>query len=283
MLNNLAGDYVDGAKTLTLGVKSKLKYTLSVEFEAGAEYLTEIKVKDELMTLTAENTYTSGYEYEDQYLNLKISSVNADKFTIEVYGVKSFSGGTIDENIYLFDNIALKAKIVKNTFALTVEEKLFDDIVELNTNNPQTLTTGNLINASVTGSSLIDGTRFEYNSQTQVAFKNTDGEGDNKKQLTQIAFKDENLSFTFDVDFASTENLIERFQVKDKNNQAVSSGIAASQNGNVVTLKVELDGQTFSYSFELVASNNSIQFNFVGVGNCNLTLIYTAIKLIKVS
>lgn len=285
LLNSLDGNFEDNAKTLKLGVKSKLKYFVTINIDAAnAECLQSLTINGDACNKVDDLTFTSKYYYANSTLTLKVNSINKDKYSIKVSGDYSFSGDQINNDFNLFGDVKLTISITKKSFGLSVEEKLFDDIVELNTNNPQTLTGENLINKNSNNNSTLDGTQFVYQNEAKVDIKQADGDGDNKKLLTQLLFGDENLSIQFNIDWNS-EDVSSCFVVKNSAGEQLTTGVSASRdtsNNNKITLTVVIDNVVYSYSLELLSSNK-VQFTFVGVGNCNLTLIYTSIKLITVS
>lgn len=285
LLEALDGEYDDKAKTLVLGVVNKLKYYITINIdEANYDCLQTLLVNDELCNKLDDLTYISKYYYENTVINLKVESINKEKYSIRVTGDYGFSGAQIDGNFSLIDDTNLIVSIYKNTFTMSVEEKLFADIVELNTNNPQTLTGDKLINKNSDNNSTLDGTKFVYQNQTKVDIKQADGEGDNKKLLTQLVLEDENLSVQFNIDW-NKENVTDCFVVKNSAGETLVAETSASRdatNSNKINLTVVVDNVTYTYSFELLSSNN-VQLTFVGTGNCKLTLVYTSIKLITVS
>ena len=285
LLEALDGEFKDKAKTLVLGVVNKLKYYITINIdEANYDCLQTLLVNDEPCNKLNDLTYISKYYYENTIINLKVESINKEKYSIKVTGDYGFSGAQIDNKFSLTQDANLIVSIYKNTFAMSVQEKLFADIVELNTNNPQTLTGDKLINKNSDNNSTLDGTKFVYQNQTKVDIKQADGEGDNKKLLTQLVLADENLSIQFNIDW-NKEDISNCFVVKNSAGEQLVAETSASRdtaNSNKINLTVVVDSVTYSYSFELLSSNN-VQLTFVGVGNCNLTLIYTSIKLITVS
>lgn len=285
LLEALDGEFKDKAKTLVLGVVNKLKYYITINIdEANYDCLQTLLVNDEPCNKLNDLTYISKYYYENTIINLKVESINKEKYSIKVTGDYGFSGAQIDNKFSLTQDANLIVSIYKNTFAMSVEEKLFADIVELNTNNPQTLTGDKLINKNSDNNSTLDGTKFVYQNQTKVDIKQADGEGDNKKLLTQLVLTDENLSIQFNVDW-NKEDISNCFVVKNSAGEQLVAETSATRdtaNSNKINLTVVVDSVVYSYSFELLSSNN-VQLTFVGVGNCNLTLIYTSIKLITVS
>ena len=285
LLEALDGEFKDKAKTLILGVVNKLKYYITINIdEANYDCLQTLLVNDEPCNKLNDLTYISKYYYENTIINLKVESINKEKYSIKVTGDYGFSGAQIDNKFSLTQDANLIVSIYKNTFAMSVQEKLFADIVELNTNNPQTLTGDKLINKNSDNNSTLDGTKFVYQNQTKVDIKQADGEGNNKKLLTQLVLADENLSIQFNIDW-NKEDVSNCFVVKNSAGEQLVAETSASRdsaNSNKINLTVVVDSVTYSYSFELLSSNN-VQLTFVGVGNCNLTLIYTSIKLITVS
>lgn len=274
MISSLQGSTNDGSKLLKIYVSSTLKYNVTVNVEeASAKYIDKIKVND--ATLSGNTKFESDYYLENSTATLKITSILPSKYTIVLSGDATATGTEINQTFALVANRTFNVKVLKNGYSLSVEEKLFDDIIKLNLNNPTTLTGSNVINPG------IDGKSFAYDDQTKVAFKQFQGSGEDKKQLTSLKFTDnETLAFTFNCDMQST-NLSSCFKVENMAGEAITNYTAEfdKDNANQINLSITINGQTYQFTIALNVDGD-IEFGFVGKANSSLTLTYTIYKLL---
>ncbi len=274
MISSLQGSTNDGSKLLKIYVSSILKFNVTVNVEeASAKYIDKIKVND--ATLSGNTKFESDYYLENSTATLKITSILPSKYTIVLSGDATATGTEINQTFALVANKTFNVKVLKNGYSLSVEEKLFDDIIKLNLNTPATLTGSDVINPG------IDGKSFAYDDQTKVAFKQFQGSGEDKKQLTSLKFTDnETLSFTFNCDMQST-NLPSCFKVENMAGEAITNYTAEfdKDNANQINLSITINGQTYQFTIALNVDGD-IEFGFVGKANSSLTLTYTIYKLL---
>lgn len=274
MISSLQGSTNDGSKLLKIYVSSILKFNVTVNVEeASAKYIDKIKVND--ATLSGNTKFESDYYLENSTATLKITSILPSKYTIVLSGDATATGTEINQTFALVANKTFNVKVLKNGYSLSVEEKLFDDIIKLNLNTPATLTGSDVINPG------IDGKSFAYDDQTKVAFKQFQGSGEDKKQLTSLKFTDnETLSFTFNCDMQST-NLPSCFKVENMAGEAITNYTAEFDKDNVnqINLSITINGQTYQFAIALNVDGD-IEFGFVGKANSSLTLTYTIYKLL---
>lgn len=274
MISSLQGSTNDGSKLLKIYVSSILKYNVTVNVEeTSAKYIDKIKVND--ATLSGNTKFESDYYLENSTATLKITSILPSKYTIVLSGDATATGTEINQTFALVANRTFNVKVLKNGYSLSVEEKLFDDIIKLNLNTPTTLTGSDVINPG------IDGKSFAYDDQTKVAFKQFQGSGEDKKQLTSLKFTDnETLSFTFNCDMQST-NLPSCFKVENMAGEAITNYTAEfdKDNANQINLSITINGQTYQFAIALNVDGD-IEFGFVGKANSSLTLTYTIYKLL---
>lgn len=277
IIERLDGDLTDGAKLLKIYVNSILKYNVTVNVDqSSAQYIKAIKVND--VTLSGNTKFESAYYVENSSATLNITSILPTKYTIVSTGDISATGAEIDKEFYLSSNKTINVSITKNDYALNVTEQLFDDIVKLNMNTPSVLTGEDIINNG------IDGKTFVYDEQTNVVFKQAQGEGENKKQLTSIKFTDnESLTFTFNMNMQA-QDLNSCFDVQDIDGNRISTFVASldDENANQINLTVTVNGQTFNFTLSLNVTGD-VTLGFVGKASSSLTLTYTIYKLITVS
>ena len=267
LISSLAGNYNDNNKTITLKVRNIRKYNITFTISEGAEYLNEISVDN--TKLDGNTTFVSQYINANSTANIKISSILKEKFTIAISGGATATSNEIDTSVTMNNNLVIDVKITKNTFALSTNENLYADIMELNNQTPHQLTGNDVVNKNA-------GKNYSYNTEVKLDFlTNATTEGE-KVQLTELHFVDELLTFTFNMNWDG--DLTDTVKVADKDGNALSN-VDVSKVGNAIQITYTLDGQQYVYKIQQTSSG--AQLSFMGQGNAELNLTYTAIKLIE--
>ena len=267
LISSLDGNYNDNNKTITLKVRNIRKYNITFTVSEGAEYLNEISVDD--TKLDGNTTFVSQYINANSTANIKISSILKEKFTIAISGGATATSDEIDTTVTMNNNLVIDVKITKNTFALSTSENLYADIMELNNKNPHQLTGNDVVNKNA-------GKNYSYNTEVKLDFlTNATTEGE-KVQLTELHFVDELLTFTFNMNWNG--DLTDTVKVADKDGNALLN-VDVSKVGNAIQITYTLDGQVYVYKIQQTSSG--AQLSFMGQGDAELNLTYTAIKLIE--
>ncbi len=281
MLENIQ-PLANGSKLLKIYVESNLKFNLTFTVEEESlQYLEKIEVDGKTLS-SVNNIFSTAYSLENTSVTYSISSKLPDKYKITITGDATGTGSEISQSITLVTNRKITVKITKNSYGLTVDEKLYADIVELNNNAPETLTGDDVLNPSING----DKVGYVYNSNpTYVDIVTVAGEGNDKKQLTSIRFEDEKLSFELTLDISSEAYISSITAKKADGGEISKADIKISpdkENVNMYSVSITVDGETYTYTFKKL-DTGAIQFGFIGLSNARLTLTYTIYKLISIS
>ena len=141
--------------------------------------------------------------------------------------------------------------------------------MELNNKTPHQLASGDVVNKNA-------GKNYLYNTEVKLdILTNATTEGE-KVQLTELKFTDEMLAFTFNLDWAGDLN--NAVKVADKDGNTLPN-VVVSKVGNAVQITYTLNGQQYVYKIQ--QTSMGAQLSFMGQGNAELNLTYTAIKLIE--
>lgn len=267
LITSLDGNYDDNNKTIIFKVRNIRKYNITFTISEGAQYLNEISVND--TKLDGNTIFVSQYIDAKSSANIIISSILKDKFTIAISGGATATGDEIDTSITMYNNFVIDVKITKNTFQLSTSENLYADIMELNNKTPHQLASGDVVNKNA-------GKNYLYNTEVKLdILTNATTEGE-KVQLTELKFTDEMLAFTFNLDWAGDLN--NAVKVADKDGNTLPN-VVVSKVGNAVQITYTLNGQQYVYKIQ--QTSMGAQLSFMGQGNAELNLTYTAIKLIE--